>query len=69
MESTSRRTPEIPVALQRSILFLVGLGLLIYEAVMHVGEPRWPLLVVYAGMMGMPLALKADDLRRAPEER
>lgn len=67
MGTSSRRAQwrdGIPVTLQRSILFVAGLGLLVHEAVIRSGEPRWSLLVVYAGMMGLPLALHADDLRR-----
>ncbi len=72
MDTTPQRWQQgIPVPLQRSILFLAGLGLLIFEAAVRVGEPRWPLLVVYAGMMGSPLSLRADDIKAAitpPEE-
>jgi hypothetical protein len=57
----------IPAPLQRSVLFLSGLGLVIHEAVIRTQDARWPLLVIYAGMMGLPLALRADDLRRALE--
>lgn len=65
MATRPRRTLALhsPVT-QRTVRFLVGLGLLIYEAVIYQGETRWPLLVVYGGMMGLPFAEKADDLRR-----
>lgn len=35
------------------ILFTTGLSLVIYEAVLRTGEPRWNLLILYAGMMGL----------------
>lgn len=71
MTSSPRRAPGgIPASIQRTILFVAGLGLLVHEAVIRTQDARWPLLVVYAGMMGLPLALRADDIRRLlpPEE-
>lgn len=38
-------------------LFVVATALLVYEAVGRDGEPRWALLVVYAGILGVPLVL------------
>lgn len=69
MEDRRRRSFVLSTSAQRTIRFLVGLGLVIYEAVIRVGETRWPFLVFYAGMMGMPLAERADDLRRAASGR
>lgn len=69
MGATTRRRWEngIPAAVQRSILFLAGLLLLVNEALGRPEDlaPRWHLLVVYVGMMGFPLAQRADDLRQA----
>lgn len=54
---------------QRSIRFTVALGLLIYEAVGYSGDTvRWHLIVLYATMMGLPLAEIGDELRRRSEE-
>jgi hypothetical protein len=47
------------------VLFTVGLLLLIFEAVVRGGDPRESLLVIYAGMMGLPAILRADELRRS----
>lgn len=60
----ARWSGGIPAPIQRSILFVAGLVLLSHEAIIRTQDPRWPLLVIYAGMMGLPLALKADDLRK-----
>lgn len=68
MSISPRRTrwsEGIPAAAQRTILFVAGLALLVNEAVVRTQDVRWPLLVVYTGMMGMPLALRADELRQA----
>lgn len=60
-----RRTiGPLSVATQRSMRFMVALGLLIYEAVVREGPTRWEFLVVYCGMMGLSIANRADDLRR-----
>lgn len=62
MNEARRWTQGIPVPLQRSILFVFGLGLVVYEA-LEVSEVRWHMLIIYAGMMGFPLAQKADEIR------
>jgi hypothetical protein len=58
----------------RDVLFLmVGLAGIVYEALFYRGEPRWPLLVVYLTLLGLPGALGLDALREkvtgsAPKE-
>lgn len=37
----------------RYLIVLVALGLIVYEAVGRTGEPRWTLLVLYTGMVGL----------------
>lgn len=69
MASPSERQLVISAAVQRTVLFIAGLTLLVHEAVGRTAEARWPLLVVYAGMMGVPLALRADDLRAEEPEQ
>lgn len=59
-----RRTPAISPAVQRTFRFVVALGLVTYEAILHDGEPRWLLVMLYATMMGLPLAELGDDFRR-----
>lgn len=60
-----RREFVIPMAVQGTILFLVGLALLVHEATLPAAEVSWPRLVVFAGMMGGPFAARADEVRRA----
>lgn len=60
-----QRQYAIPLAAQATILFLVGLALLIREATLPAVEVSWPRLVVYAGMMGGPFAAHADRVRQA----
>lgn len=62
-----RRDFVIPAAVQGTILFLVGLALLIHEATLPAAQVSWPRLVVIAGMMGGPFAARADQVRRATD--
>ena len=43
-----------------TILFLTGIGLIIYEAVGHQGPERWGLIVLYGGMVGLPVVIGRD---------
>jgi hypothetical protein len=62
---TARRRRRSAWHLSRdTILFAVGIGLTIYEALGHRGPERPALLVLYAAMMGLPFVLRADELRR-----
>jgi hypothetical protein len=42
-------------------LFLTGLGLIVNEAVLRDGPERPTLLVLYAGMVGLPFTLRRDE--------
>lgn len=44
-----------------TVLFFAGLGLIGYEALLYDGEPRWGLLMIYAGMVGLPAFIRADQ--------
>lgn len=46
------------------VLFVAGLGLLFNEAIIRQGDPRESLLLIYAGMLGLPAILRADEMRR-----
>ena len=46
-----------------TMLFLTGLALIVYEAVVHTGPERYGLLVLYAGMVGLPAILQIDERR------
>lgn len=45
------------------ILFTAGLGLTVNES-LRVGPERPSLLVLFAGMMGLPAVMRFDELRR-----
>lgn len=45
------------------VLLAAGLGLTINEA-LRAGPERPSLLVLYAGMMGLPAVMRFDELRR-----
>lgn len=56
----------IPAAWRDTVLFLAGLSLTIYEAVGREAAERWGLLVLYGGMMGLPLVLRPDERAAGP---
>lgn len=45
---------------------VVGLALIIYEAVFYDGSPRPQLLLLYTGMVGLPAFLRTDE-KHAPK--
>lgn len=47
-----------------AILFVVGVSLIINEAVLHAGTPRIELLVLYGGMTGLPVILQANESQK-----
>lgn len=57
---TRRRDWEIPVALERSIRFIAGIGGFVWEMY---GEARWQALVVCTALAGLSIANLADDVR------
>lgn len=44
-----------------SVLFLVGIGGIINEAFIRTGDPRTELLILFAGMCGLPAFLRVDE--------
>lgn len=46
------------------VMFGTGLLLVIHESVLRSGPERPTLLLLYAGMMGLPTVIWADQLRR-----
>lgn len=46
------------------VLFTVGVMLIINESVLRKEPPRESLVVLFAGMVGLPAILRADWLRR-----
>jgi hypothetical protein len=69
VKSSGGRSFVLPAAVQRTVRFVVALGLIIYEAVIYEGSPRLLLLGVYLTMMGLPVAEWGDELRRAASDR
>lgn len=69
MVATRRRSLVLTAPVQRTVRFVVALVLVIYEATIYDGEPRWLLLGVYLTMMGLPIAEWGDEVRRAAVER
>ena len=55
--------PMSPRGWRDATLFLSGLGLAIHEVVIRHGPERPTVLLLIAGMMGLPAFLKADETR------
>jgi uncharacterized membrane protein YobD (UPF0266 family) len=51
-----------PAITRDGVLFVGGLMGMIYETVFHDGDTRSALIVVFAGMMGLPAFLRSDDI-------
>lgn len=66
MTGRRRRLSQTQRDWRDSILLVTGLALTIYEAVVYRGPERWGLLMLYAGMMGLTVFLRADE-KRQPE--
>jgi hypothetical protein len=47
-------------------MFITGLSLIVYEAVIRTGPERIQLLLLYAGMIGLPAFMRADE-KRSPK--
>lgn len=65
---TGRWRPS-PTGWRDGTLFLTGLALIVYEAVIRVGPERPTFLLLYGGMVGLPAFLRSDERRSsAPDE-
>lgn len=54
------------------LLFLTGLGLLVHELVIRTGPERPTVLILLAGILGVPAFLRVDERRTSnptPPER
>lgn len=56
-----------PTVTRDTVLFVVGLGGIINEAFIRAEPTRPELLVLFAGMVGLPVALRRDEGRRAAD--
>lgn len=50
----------------RILVVLIGLALIIYEAVGRSEDPRYWLLILYAGMIGIPALFGLDTRTKGP---
>lgn len=50
-----------PVVTRDSVLFVFGLAGIFHEAYIHTGETRHEFIMLFAGMCGLPLALRKDE--------
>jgi hypothetical protein len=61
---TGRRWRRLsPAGWRDALLFLTGLGLLIHELVIRTGPERPTVLLLLAGILGVPAFLRADEKR------
>ena len=65
MRGWSSVTPSVAVLIRDVVVPLVGLWLIIGEA-RRGGEPRWELICLYGGMIGLP-SVSFLDWRNRPE--
>jgi hypothetical protein len=59
------RTWKWPHITRDTVLFMTGLGGIINEAFVRSEPTRPELLVLFAGMVGLPVALRRDEGRRS----
>lgn len=53
-----------PVITRDTVLFVVGLGGIVHEAFVRTGATRPEFLMLFAAMVGLPVALRRDEGRR-----
>ena len=65
MAPTKEETGRLKLSgqLRGTLMFLAGLGLTVNESLRRDGGERPYLLVLFAAMMGLPLAIGADKAR------
>lgn len=51
-----------------TVLFTGGLLLTVNEAVLREGAERPTLIILFAGMMGLPVVIRADEARKQPPD-
>lgn len=54
-----------PTITRDTVLFVVGLGGIGHEAFVRTGDTRPEFLMLFAAMVGLPVALRRDEVRRA----
>lgn len=64
-----RKWRPSPAGWRDGALFITGLALIVYEAVIRMGPERPTLLLLYGGMVGLPAFLRTDEKRNStPDE-
>jgi hypothetical protein len=53
-----------PTVTRDTVLFVVGLGGIAHEAFLRTGDTRPEFLMLFAAMVGLPVALRRDEGRR-----
>lgn len=56
-----------PSITRDTVLFFVGLGGIIHEAFIRTGDTRPEFLMLFAAMVGLPVALRRDEGRRTAD--
>ena len=54
-----------PSITRDTVLFVVGLAGIVHEAFVRTGDTRPEFLMLFAAMVGLPVALRRDEGRRA----
>lgn len=54
-----------PAITRDTVLFVFGLGGIVHEAYIRSGDTRPEFLMLFAAMVGLPVALRRDEGRRA----
>lgn len=54
-----------PAITRDTVLFVFGLGGIVHEAFIRSGDTRPEFLMLFAAMVGLPVALRRDEGRRA----
>lgn len=62
----AKRSLDISLAAQRSIRFVVGVGIIVWELVIQTDhDPSWQALLVGTAFAGLPIANIIDEVRTA----
>lgn len=64
----SKRSGRWPLLTRDGLLLIAGIALTINEAVFRSGPERPYMLMLFAGMMGLPVFLRADEKRKSDND-
>lgn len=60
-----RRSWSLSAATQRTLIFLLGLGMLVGEATIHHSNVQWPIVIAALTLLGFPIPSLIDEARAA----